>query len=147
MMFSSRSKARLSDRYALMRGGLHTVDLVAEPDMDLINYDLEKTGWPKFIWNLGVDFEPRTGHLFNLHYRGWTENPIKSERQPNEYDKFGPEHFVDINYVTTTLGKQFEFSAYIKNLFNNEAKYPSPNDGGYTVNVGRTYGISGKLTF
>jgi hypothetical protein len=49
-------------------------------------YLLQYPGWPKFIWNLGVDFEPRTGHLFNLHYRGWTENPINSERQPNEYD-------------------------------------------------------------
>ena len=27
-----------------MRSGLHTVDIVAESDMDLANYDLEKTG-------------------------------------------------------------------------------------------------------
>ncbi|MEJ2453503.1 MAG: TonB-dependent receptor [Candidatus Thiodiazotropha sp.] len=143
----SYTKTKLSNRYVLMRGDLHSVDLVAEPDMDLVNYDLEKTGWPEYIWNLGVDFEPFAGHLFNVHYRGWSNNPIKSERQPNEFDEFGPEHFVDINYVTTALGRQFEFSAYIKNLFDNEAEYPAANDGGYTVNIGRTFGISGKLFF
>jgi outer membrane receptor protein involved in Fe transport len=139
------SRTKLSDRYITMRGGLHTVDIVAEPDMDLVNDDLEKTGWPKYIWNLGVDLEPFDGHLFNVHYRGWTENPIKAEREPNEFDTFGPEHFVDINYVTSAFKEKLEVSVYMKNIFDNEAKYPAPNDGGYTVNIGRTFGISCKL--
>ena len=141
------SRTKLSDRFITMRGGLHRVDIVAEPDMDLVNYDLEKTGWPKFIWNLGVDLEPVAGHQFNIHYRGWAKNPIKAERQPNEFDEFGPEHFVDVNYGTTAFGRGIELSVYMKNIFNNEAKYSSPNDGGYTVNDGRTLGVSGKLVF
>lgn len=143
----SYTKTKLSNRYITLHGGLHTIDIVAESDMDLVNYDLEKTGAPQYIWNLGVDFEPFTGHLFNLHYRGWAENPVKSERQPNEYDIFGPEHFVDINYVTQNKSGDIEFSTYIKNIFDNEAKYPSPNDGGYIVNVGMTYGVGLKMRY
>lgn len=139
------SRAKLSDRYVTMRGGLHTVDIVAEPDMDLVNNGLKKTGWPKYIWNLGVDFEPINGKLINIHYRGWTKNPIKAERQPNEFDVFGPEHFVDVNFVMTALNGKMEWTLYGKNILNNKAKYPAPNDGGYTVNSGITVGTGIRL--
>jgi hypothetical protein len=83
--------------------------------------------------------------LFNLHYRGWTENPIKAEREPNEFDEFGPEHLMDINYITTIFKGKLELSIYLKNILDNKAKYPAPNNGGYTVNIGSNYGISFKL--
>lgn len=141
------ARTTLADRYITFRGGLHTIDIVTEPDMDLVNYDLEKTGAPQLIWNLGVDFEFAEGHQFNLHYRGWAENPVKSERQPNEYDVFGPEHFVDLNYVMSLNGDHLELSAYVKNLLDNDARYPSPNDGGYIVNMGRTFGFHIKYSW
>jgi outer membrane receptor protein involved in Fe transport len=145
---TSFAQPTLSDSIVTLAGGIHTINIVTETDMDLINHDLEKVGFPQWMWNFGIDWNPLKNQFINVHYRGWTANPAKVKREPNTYTDYGPEHFIDMNYTGSNLGLDgLELGVYAKNLLDNEAEYPSPNDGGYIVNKGRTWGLGIKYKF
>lgn len=142
---SAYVKPKLSDSMVTLAGGIHTINIVTEPDMDLVNHDLEKVGFPQLIWNFGIDWNPLKNQFVNIHHRGWTENPVKVKRNPNTYDYFGPEGFLDMNYTWSSIGADgLDLGVYAKNVLDNNPNYPSPNDGGYVVNNGRSFGMNIK---
>jgi outer membrane receptor protein involved in Fe transport len=114
-------------------------------DTNVSTDDLRPTGTPKYIWNFGIDYDVREDLLLNLHYRGWHDIETKRTTAPT-FDIIGPEHFVDVtlNYKATDT---LSFSAYAKNLFNNENNVPHFHSGFIKQPLGLQFGLNFNVSF
>jgi outer membrane receptor for ferrienterochelin and colicin len=109
------------------------------------------TQFPHHIWNLGVDFlaqdlGPARETTLNLHYRGWTDMSAEIASAAGNYQRLGPEHFIDANLLFAAfLVDNLDVSVYVKNLLDNTEPSNSLPLAGRWPSRGRSLG--GKVVF
>ncbi len=114
-------------------------------NIHLFTDDRTLTQFPHKMWNLGMDLTIKDRISLNLHYRGWTEMWGEIVDNLGDYEKFGPEHFVDVNLVFNDLPADINISVYVKNLLNNDdARYPLLWAEGW---LARARSVGAKATF
>lgn len=121
---ASYSHARVDDR---IFGALDSVMATF-----YVTEDLRLTGAPESIWNLGFNYLATDKLSLNFHYRGWDGVYSKRTTDIPTFERFGPEHFFDMNIVYLA-SDMIEATIYGKNLLDNTNRVPSKN--GYSDQI------------
>ncbi|MDZ7868645.1 MAG: TonB-dependent receptor [Rheinheimera sp.] len=116
------SRASFDDEETLLADGTATFSVIR--DMHYADPQRGTTGVPRLLWNFGLDWQWAEHWFVNLHYRGWADN-IGKVSTSNQFSRFGPEHFVDLNLIWREVGgSAAELQLYGKNLFGKTLLYP-----------------------
>lgn len=139
------AKARFKDQQLRVVDGTATFNIIT--NMHYANPDRTTTGVPRWLWNLGLDWQCARRTFLNLHYRGWAENYGKVSTQPT-FAKFGPEHFLDFALSWRDQADQgLDLSLYGKNVANNRVRFPQAPHAGYIVEQGGELGLQLRYRF
>ncbi len=103
--------------------------------------DRRTTGAPRYLWNLGIDWQISPVYSLNLHYRGFADLVGKISTQP-AFRQFGPGHFVDFTLtVEPFYHPALSLQCYGRQLFGGLTEFPTAPHGGLIVEDNRQFGV------